>query len=330
MTSPPAPLLLRVSACGLAGVLSLLVIRYGWAQPDGATTNASRIVGSSSEPITPIPQPEPDRDGRAGVGEALFTTPLLSHDNRRSCSSCHDLVTNGADGRSRAQSPSGTSLTFNTPTVFNATLSFRQNWEGNIRTPEEQVEYSLLAAGIMNTSWDEVLGKLKANDALAERFQRVYGHAPDRLSVIDAITAFERRLLTPDSRFDRWLRGEDAVLSAEELRGYRLFKSIGCVSCHQGVNIGANLFQRTNIFHPLFDDPGKVRRVASLRNVAATAPYFDDGSAKTLAEAVQRMGQAQLGRHFDDDQLGAILAFLKTLTGTYRGHRLSASPQAQN
>jgi cytochrome c peroxidase len=125
--------------------------------------------------------------------------------------------------------------------------------------------------------------------------------------------------VTPESRFDRWLGGDAAALSADEQNGYQLFKSLGCVSCHQGVNVGGNMFQRHGIFHPLASPNPEILRVPSLRNVATTPPYFHDGSTPALDEAVRKMGAAQLDRILSDQQVGAIVAFLKTLTGAYRG-----------
>src|SRR5262249_17823651 len=145
-------------------------------------------------------------------------------------------------------------------------------------------------------------------------FSAAYGRAPDRSSLLDAIAAYERSLLTPGSRFDRWLGGERATLSAEEEEGYRLFKSFGCVSCHQGVNIGGNLFQRHGIFRPLASAQPELVRVPSLRNVATTPPYFHDGSAPTLGDAVRKMAAAQLDRTLSGDEVASVVAFLKTLT----------------
>jgi cytochrome c peroxidase len=132
--------------------------------------------------------------------------------------------------------------------------------------------------------------------------------------------------LTPGSRFDRWLGGEAAALSPEEQKGYQLFKSIGCVSCHQGVNVGGNLFERHGIFHPLASPKPEILRVPSLRNVAVTPPYFHDGGAPTLDEAVRKMAEAQLDQTLSDQQIKVIVAFLNTLTGTYRGAPLTAAP----
>src|SRR5207244_193497 len=150
-------------------------------------------------------------------------------------------------------------------------------------------------------------------------------------SLLDAIAVYERSLVTPGSRFDRWLLGEAGAITTEELSGYRLFKSLGCVACHQGINVGGNLFQRRGVFQPLGAPEPAVVRVPSLRNVATTAPYFHDGSAATLPDAVKAMGQAQLDRVLTDQQIAAVVAFLNTLTGTYRDQAVRpalAAPRA--
>jgi cytochrome c peroxidase len=175
----------------------------------------------------------------------------------------------------------------------------------------------------MASSVEEVLGKLRADPKVERQFRDVYGRGPDRDNLLDAIATFERSLITPGSRFDRWLAGDASAITPEELSGYQLFKSFGCVSCHQGVNVGGNLFQRHGIFHPLGSAEPELVRVPSLRNVATTAPYFHDGSAPTLAEAVKEMGVAQLDRLLTREQIDAIVAFLNTLTGTYKGRQVA-------
>ena len=150
------------------------------------------------------------------------------------------------------------------------------------------------------------------------------GGSPTSAAVLDAIATYERSLVTPGSRFDRWLAGEADAITPEELSGYQVFKSLGCITCHQGVNVGGNLFQRHGIFHPLGSPEPVLVRVPSLRNVATTPPYFHDGSAPTLPEAVRTMGIAQLDRVLTDQQIAAIVAFLNTLTGTYRGQAVAA------
>jgi cytochrome c peroxidase len=217
-------------------------------------------------------------------------------------------------------------MPFNTLTIFNAALSFRLNWEGNFRTLEAQAESSFENAANLATNANEVLDKLDADPQVVRQFTHAYGHPPDRASLLDAIATYERSLVTPGSRFDRWLEGDTAALSAEEQKGYQLFKSLGCVSCHQGVNVGANLFERHGIFHPLASPKPEILRVPSLRNVATTPPYFHDGSASTLQKAVRKMAFAQLDERLSDEQDEAIVAFLKTLTGTYRGVPVTAAP----
>jgi cytochrome c peroxidase len=214
--------------------------------------------------------------------------------------------------------PGGGSIALNTPTVFNASLNFRLNWEGNFRSLEDHAKQTLRNPAIMASSADEVVSKLRADPEAVRQFRDAYGREPDVAALLDAIATYERSLVTPGSRFDRWLAGEAAAITPEELSGYQLFKSLGCISCHQGVNVGGNLFQRHGIFHPLGSAEPVLVRVPSLRNVATTPPYFHDGSAPTLSDAVRAMGIAQLDRVLTDQQVATIVAFLDTLTGTYR------------
>jgi cytochrome c peroxidase len=284
------------------------------------------VPTDSSEPITPIPPPPPANPLRLALGESLFEDPLLSVDRTRSCLSCHDTRSNGADSHRRDRGVDGSEIFFNTNTVFNAALSFRLNWEGDIPTLKAHVEASLVSPRTMGMTMDEALGRLAVDPEMVARFSRAYGHGPDQASLLDAIATYERSLVTPGSRFDQWLEGDGAALSADEQQGYRLFKALGCISCHQGVNVGGNLFERQGIFRPLAAPKPEVLRVPSLRNVAVTAPYFHDGSAATLEDAVRKMAAAQLDRKLSAEQVGSIVAFLRTLTGTYRGAPVTAAP----
>jgi len=184
---------------------------------------------------------------------------------------------------------------------------------------------------IMASSADEVVGKLRTDPEAVKQFRDAYGRQPDIAALLNAIVTYERSLVTPGSRFDRWLAGDVSAITSGELSGYQIFKSLGCISCHQGVNIGGNLFQRHGIFHPLGSTEPVLLRVPSLRNVSTTPPYFHDGSAATLPEAVKAMGIAQLDRVLTDQQVAAIVAFLDTLTGTYQGQPIrpaAATPRA--
>jgi cytochrome c peroxidase len=280
---------------------------------------------AGDEPITPIPPPPVADPRKLALGERLFGDARLSGDRDRACSSCHDTRSNGADAAKRKVDHDGAELTFNTSTVFNAALSFRLGWTGEFRSFEAQAAESLEEGGIMRVTVAEVVDRLGRDAETSGQFREAYGHGPDLASLLDAVATYERSLLTPGSRFDRWLGGDAAALSDEEMRGYRLFKLLGCASCHQGVNVGGNLFERQGIFHPLTSPNPGILRVPSLRNVATTAPYLHDGSAPTLEDAVRRMAAAQINRALSEPQVGAIVAFLHTLTGNYRGSPVTAA-----
>jgi cytochrome c peroxidase len=274
------------------------------------------------------------------LGERLFRDARLSHDDRFACVSCHQLDRAGDDGLAKSMGADGRLLDFNTPTVFNAALSFRLNWRGNFVTFEDEAEAALLNPRLMGTSWAELTAKLRSDHAYAEAFQTTYGGPPERLQILDALAAFERSLITPGAPFDRYLRGDRMAIGPDAVHGYVLFKSYGCIACHQGVNVGGNLFQKFGIFDDPFENraitsadlgrfalTGKdadrfVFRVPSLRNVAVTAPYFHDGSAATLEKAVTEMARSQLGRVIPPEDIAAIVRFLRTLTGEYRGRPL--------
>lgn len=311
-----------------------------------AILGALAIIGAmlaaasrAGEPIAPVPAAAAAEPAKARLGERLFRDARLSHHDRLACVSCHRLDRGGDDGKALSIGADGRPLDFNTPTVFNAALSFRLNWRGNFRSLEEQAEAVLLDPRLMGTDWPALLAKLGADRMYREAFHAAYGQLPARPLVLDALATFQRSLLTPGAPFDRYLRGESDALDAEEKQGYELFKSHGCVACHQGVNVGGNLFQRFGIF----DDPtaggapteadlgrlsltGKaedrsVFRVPSLRNVAETAPYFHDGRAATLDQAVAEMARTQLGRPLARQEIELIVRFLRTLSGEYRPGR---------
>ena len=304
----------------MATILAALICLY--AAASAAAQWPAAVPSAGREPITPIPRPPVEDPRRVSLGELLFHDRRLSHDNTRSCGSCHDIGSNGASATTHDLTPAGAPLPLNTPTVFNAALSFRLNWEGNYRSLARQAELTLANPGEMGSNSGEVVGKLKADTGMVRRFRDAYGRAPDAAALIDAIATYERTLVTPGGRFDRWLSGEATAITPDEFAGYQLFKSLGCVSCHQGVNVGGNLFERHGVFRPIGSPEPDLIRVPSLRNVAATPPYFHDGSAATLPEAVRAMGTAQLDRALDDKQVAAIVAFLDALTGTYQGRAI--------
>ncbi|WJW74386.1 cytochrome c peroxidase [Thiohalobacter sp. IOR34] len=296
---------------------------------------------AGNEPVLPLPPPPVVDPLKLELGRRLFYDPILSADGAVACVSCHDLADNGAQRVARPVVRPGQRHLVNAPTVFNASLNAFQFWDGRAGSLEEQIDSVVRGELEFATSWPELVARLKAREDYVQAFQRVYADGITPANVRDAIASFERTLLTPGSRFDRYLRGDEAALSAEEKQGYQLFKDYGCTACHQGVNLGGNLFQRLGIFGDFFAardeissaDLGRftltgreqdrhVFRVPSLRNVAVTAPYFHDGSVTDLKQAVRLVARYQLGRIIPERDLSRILAFLKTLTGSYEGRPL--------
>jgi cytochrome c peroxidase len=304
------------------------------AQPDKPTED---------EPVTPVVLAEDLDPAKVALGRELFHDVRLSRGNKLSCASCHHLDRSGDDHNPHSLGSDGRPLDFNAPTVFNATLNYRLNWRGNFRTLEEQNEAVLQDPRLMNTSWEELLKRIRADQDYQAAFSAIYTSAPQRSSILDALATFHRSLLTPDAPFDDYLRGARDAITADQQRGYQLFKSYGCIACHQGTNLGGNLLQKFGIFADPFSgrtmtkaDLGRysithlesdrqVFRVPSLRNIAVTAPYFHDGRTGSLTEAVETMARSQLGRGLPKQDLDLIVGFLSTLTGKYQGRSLAAS-----
>lgn len=280
------------------------------------------MTAASDEPLTGLPRSAPEDTNRTRLGALLFADRRLSEHGRISCQSCHDLTTNGATAGRLDRGDDGTLSTVNTPTVFNASLNFRRNWEGQPRTMAELVARTFRIGSLMGMSSKPGLRRVRVDPELARRFMRVYGRRADEAAVNDALSSFIATLITPAARFDRWLSGDSRALSPKERRGYQRFKAVGCASCHQGINVGGNLLERHGIYQTAATAEAGLLRVPSLRNVAVTEPYFHDGSARLLPSAVRSMGRAQLDVLLDRRDADDIAAFLRTLTGRYRNRTL--------
>lgn len=329
---------------GLLTVFAATLVILTWREaPSAASSSPTTLMMADvirrAEPISPLPaDPQLVDPRRAGLGERLFHDPVLSVDYTISCASCHPLDRAGADGLPASRGVGGAPGTVNTPTVFNAALNFAQFWDGRAATLEEQVAGPLHNPVEMGSSWSLVIERLNKSDDYRSLFAELYPQGISAETIADALAAFERSLLTPGARFDQYLRGRTDALSADEIEGYARFKSLGCASCHQGVNVGGNLFQRFGVMGDYFADKGMsnpadlgrfnvtgreedryVFRVPSLRNVALTAPYFHDGSVETLDDAVEIMARYQLGRPLTREDRRLLVAFLHTLSGSFRG-----------
>lgn len=297
------------------------------------TSYAVFAMGQDDEPIKPLPAVAKLDQGKVLLGARLFRETKLSKNNDVSCASCHDFAgAGGADARPRSTGTGGALGPINAPTVLNSLFNAAQLWSGAEPSLEAVVNRVVKGPKLFNTTWPEIVAKLDKEEGYRHEFARVYGASPTENTIVDAIVTFERSLVTP-SRFDRFLGGDGSAISSIEKTGYDKFKSYGCVACHQGRNVGGNMYQKFGILGDYFADRGNITdadagrfnvtkdqadrgvfRVPSLRNVALTAPYFHDGSAKSLEAAVEVMFKYQLGRSAPAEDKAAIVAFLRSLS----------------
>lgn len=292
---------------------------------------------SSSEPIAPLPPAPRENPARVAVGAALFASRVLSEDGQASCKSCHDPTHGFADAASVSRPAGRSPMAKNTPTLLNVAHLQVFNWDGRFGSLEDHIDALIQNPMVHGSTWDALAERLRRGDGWSAKFERAFPDGITGANAKAALLAFERSLVSPGAPFDRWLLGENDAITSRAVEGYALFKSRGCVSCHQGALVGGNLFQRLGIIKPYYDDTtardgadrgrfdvtGRpedrhVFRVPSLRNVGLTAPYLHDGSLPTLSMAVAVMATYQLGRSLDRDQIGKIVAFLETLSGPQR------------
>jgi cytochrome c peroxidase len=331
--------------CGLIA-LALLTGCQDAAAPAPALQTFPTPFSSSTAPLNetqalaPLPQRLALDAAKVRLGERLFRDRRLSGDGKVSCADCHALDRGGAMGQPKSRLPDRKPVAVNVPSIFNMAFNDRFGWAGGYEDVGQQIDFAMQAAPVMRGSWADAVDRVRADRELRAAFSAVYPEGATAATLREALALYSLSLITPNSRFDRYLRGELA-LSTEEKRGYDLFRDHGCVSCHQGVNIGGNVLQRFGLMGDYFRDRGTIEkadlglynfsgrdddrhvfRVPSLRNVALTAPYFHDASASTLEEAATIMARYQLGRALDSEQAGAIAAFLRTLTGELEGRPL--------
>ena len=294
----------------------------------------------ASEPVRPIARTYNADPAKVALGYALFHDPRLSVDNTVSCASCHSLETAGVDNHQYSHGVNDQLGGVNAPTVFNAMHNFVQFWDGRAKTLADQAAGPPLnPVEMASESFDQIVSKLKADKKFAKEFAKVYPDGLNQANITDAIEQFELTLITPDSRFDKWLRGDDSAITADELAGYELFKQYDCATCHVGPNLGGQSYELMGLRRHYFaerglelthEDNGRFKetgaerdrhrfKVPGLRNVEHTWPYYHDGTRETLEEAVRDMGLYQSGVELTDAEVTKITSFLNTLTGEYKG-----------
>ncbi len=280
-----------------------------------------------SGPIKPIPNEVKVDAKKVQLGKKLFFDPILSKDGTISCATCHDLQNGGDDGLKFSFGIGGQEGNINSPTVYNAVFNFRQFWDGRAKDLKEQVIGPIENPVEMGHTMVDAVETLKQNKMYFNDFNDIYQDGITKDNIADVIAEFEKTLITPNSPFDRYLKGDKEAISQKAKNGYLLFKSKGCILCHHGVNVGGNFYNKFGIYEDSDskhlgrysitkrEEDKHVFKVPSLRNIALTDPYMHDGRVSTLKEAVEIMTKYQLGRHMEQGDTEAIVSFLESLTG---------------
>ena len=302
----------------------------------------------SNETIRPIPDAVEYDSAKAELGKLLYHDTRLSDDGTISCATCHGINTGGVDNLQYSEGIKGQFGGVNAPTVYNAVFNFVQFWDGRAATLADQAAGPPLNPVEMGCkTFDEIADRLKEDQEFSKAFCAIYPEGLNQHTITDAIAEYEKTLVTPNSAFDRYLKGDKDALTAEQIKGYELFKKYDCATCHAGINMGgltyelmgqqANYFQDREKFKKsgLTDgDNGRWAQTGierdryrfktpTLRNVELTYPYYHDGSVETLEEAVRMMATYEVGVNLTNEEINTITAYLKTLTGQYNGKTLT-------
>lgn len=276
--------------------------------------------------IRPIPLAVSVDKEKANLGRKLFFDPILSKDETISCASCHNLQTGGDDNLQFSFGIHSQLGHMNSPTVFNSVFNFRQFWDGRAKDLQTQALGPIENPLEMGNTFTNLITTLKKSPYNKE-FIRLYPKGITKNNITHAIAEYEKGLITPNAPFDKYLRGDKTAITKEAKAGYNLFKEKGCISCHHGINVGGNMYNKFGIIKNLkssslgrYNITKRERdkyyfKVPSLRNVENTAPYFHDGRHEKLEDTVKDMAYYQIGRPISKDEVAKIIAFLHSLTG---------------
>ncbi|MDR1946335.1 MAG: cytochrome-c peroxidase [Desulfovibrio sp.] len=326
----------RVSAQERSAVLD-------WVKSSRAAHYATGTAApdKADEPVQPLPDALPTDAKKVALGQKLFQDKRLSGDNAVACATCHPLDKAGMDGLRFAEGIGKQVGGVNAPTVFNAVFNVRQFWDGRAADLREQAggpPFNPIEMG--SKDWEEIIGKLSGDEALTAEFKAVYPEGYTGANIEDAVAEYEKTLITPDNRFDQWLKGKNNAISQTEAAGYERFKAYRCASCHVGKSLGGRSFEYMDLKKDYFADRASSLdsdaglggftkkeselhkfKVPNLRNIELTAPYLHDGTHTTLDKTVETMGIYLAGMEIPQQHRELIVAFLRTLTGTYQGRQ---------
>jgi cytochrome c peroxidase len=339
---PPGPYLALHWNAALGGEKKEAVL--AWVKAERAAQAAPGVPEPMKAAlIRPIPEKLDHDPVKAALGEKLYNDKRLSGDNTVSCASCHDLALGGTDQQPVSDGIRKQLGGINAPTTFNAALNFTQFWDGRAPTLEAQAGGPPMNPKEMGSAtWPQIVEKLNKDKAFRKEFEAAYPEGFTEKTITHAVAEFERTLVTPNSRFDRYLKGDPAALTADEKHGYAVFQGKGCATCHVGELLGGKSYEvmgrRADYFKKRGDklteaDNGHYNvtkdekdrhffKVPTLRNVARTFPYFHDASKKTLRGAVDAMATFQNGEALPEKDARDVVKFLETLTGEYKNKAL--------
>jgi cytochrome c peroxidase len=280
----------------------------------------------AQEPITPIPLHLHTDTKKVALGKQLFFDSQLSQDGTINCANCHILADGGDDNLPTSFGIRGQKGPINSPTVYNAVFNFRQFWDGRASDLQDQASGPIENPKEMGFNFSDLIKRLNTTPYKA-KFHAIYKEGITKKTITNAIAEYEKTLITPNAPFDKYLRGDTQAITQKQKDGYELFKVKGCITCHHGVNVGGNLYNKFGIYQDAntsnfgrYNVTHKQRdkyyfKVPSLRNITKTAPYFHDARTSDLQTAIYIMAQYQLGRKITPQEIDKIVAFLQSLTG---------------
>ncbi|QKF93031.1 cytochrome-c peroxidase [Campylobacter sp. CCUG 57310] len=273
----------------------------------------SMSLFANSRPVAPIEVIKYD-EKKAQLGKNLFYDTRLSPSGTVSCERCHNLYwnTSGTIDHNIKVSISGY---MNPPTVLNAASNFLFFKNGRVRNMKDQVIESITDLNQLGSTKEFVVKKVSSNAKYRSQFYAVYDDGVTFENIVDAIAEFQKALITPNARFDQFLRGDENALNSDEKRGFELFKKVGCINCHSGRNLGANVYYNVQLDDNSVKAETGYYKVPGLRNIAKTAPYFYNGKQDNLKEAIRHISGLQVSQDITDEEMEFIYKFLLTLSG---------------
>lgn len=306
---------------------------------------ANAVEWQALPETAPAPADNPTTEAKVELGKMLYMDPRFSSTGTVSCNSCHNVMEGGDDSRSVSMGVHGKTGGRNAPTVWNSAFHSVQFWDGRAPLLEDQAKGPV--ANPVEMGMEDVetaMERVRRIPGYKVYFDRAFGENSMTVdNAAKAVAAFERTLITPNSAYDRYVKGDKTAMSDQQVRGMDKFASSGCTSCHSGaafngpqMKMGEGFFTKFPTYtdnsyvaqYKLADDKGRQEvtankadanmfRTPTLRNITDTAPYFHNGSVNDLAEAVRVMAKTQLNKDLPDADVQDIVAFLGSLTGEY-------------